>query len=133
MINFPGVYLNDTLTSWHFGTPEEAEKNRWITTAHARNRYDSDEEFEAAVLNVTQFLPSLAAEFSYSEKVWTHFERRIMAFLPLFHQKELYRLYLIHIADVYVKNGYYRLELKVSLKQKEHPDFEDIRDFVRRT
>ena len=70
MINFPGIYLSDTLESWHSGTSEEAAKNRWITAAQARKRYDTEEEFDKALLNVTQFLPELASEYSFNHMVW---------------------------------------------------------------
>lgn len=133
MINFPGIYLSDTLESWHSGTPEEAAKNRWITAAQARKRYDTEEEFDKALLNVTQFLPELASEYSFNHMVWPFFEKKILAFLPIFHHRELYRHYLKHVAETYIKNGFYRLELKVSLKQRKNSTLDEAREFIQIT
>lgn len=38
-----------------------------------------------------------------------------MAFLPLHNQEDLYRDFLHHICELYIRNGFYRLELKVVL------------------
>lgn len=82
------------------------------------------------MLNITQFIPELASEYSFNDMVWPFFEKKILAFLPVFHQRELYRHYLHHVAESYVKNGYYRLELKVSLKQRKDSTLKEAKEFI---
>lgn len=74
---------------------------------------------------MTQFLPELATEYSHDEYVWPFLEKKIKAFLPLFEQKDIFREYLKHVCEAYVLGGYYRLELKISLKRR-NPTFQEF-------
>ena len=37
------------MSSWRYGTPEEAIANEWITPAHARTFFPDEESFEKAI------------------------------------------------------------------------------------
>jgi hypothetical protein len=58
-------------------------------------------------------LPEDAPEYSYSHRIWSKFEEKINGFIAIYQQEDLYKNYLRHTSEVYIKNGYYRLELKV--------------------
>ncbi len=52
---YPGVYFNNDMTSWQYGTAEEAKAGNWITPEEARKRYSTEEEFDSVMMRITQF------------------------------------------------------------------------------
>jgi len=115
VVNYPNTYISKDLTSWHYGAQAEACTNGWMTPAHARTLFLDDESFDRAITLMTEFLPEEADKYSHCEDVWDMFEEKIRAFLPIYYQEDLYRDYLYHISELHIRNGFYRLELKVIL------------------
>lgn len=87
-------------------------------------------------MRITQFSKEEAEKYSHTPQVWSVFEKKIMSFVPVFHQEDLYRHYMLHMAEICIKNGYQRVELRNRLfpmKKRNPQQILEVEEVIRLT
>lgn len=78
-----------------------------------REKYPNEQEFEEALLKISQFSRTETHQHSHTSGVWEVFEQKICRFLQIFNQEDLFREYLLYSLEHLIGNGYSRVELRV--------------------
>ena len=81
----------------------------------ARGKFESEEAFLKAVTSLTRMTQQEISEIGDSqEKVWEVFEKKYVSFFPLGWSLHISRKYVEYAMRKFIRNGYDRVEFRVS-------------------